>query len=271
MYKTILLPVEGLERTAPAEKIALEIGLKFATHIKGLRIIPTVQSLQSIADNHYLSYEIYEKIFKNQAEEVIKEKEAFIKSLNVAGLQYEWIEAEGDFLKNLKQHARSADLAIVLQGTNDMGDVMGDIPGFILDSGIPTLAIPNEPREKTLAQNIFIAWNGGKESISAVHAALPLLKQAKKVTVLSIEEEKKDEIATTDICANLARHDINVTGMTGDLHYDTGAKIMEICLKNHADMIVAGAWAHTRLAELIYGGVTKTLFNNQQIPVLFTH
>lgn len=271
MYKTILLPVEGIERTAPAEKLAVEIGLKFASHIKGLRIVPTIQSLHSIAEHHYLSYEIYEQIMKNQAEEVIDDKKAFIKSLDVAGLQYEWVEAEGDFLKNLKHHARSADLAIVSQGNNDMGDVMGDIPGFILDGGIPTLAVPLKSREKTFAKNIFIAWNGGKESIRAVHSALPLLQAADKVTVVSIEEEKKNEIITADICANLARHGVNVTGMTGNLHYDTGAKIMDICLENNADLIVSGAWAHTRLAELIYGGVTKTLFNNQQIPVLFAH
>ena len=71
MYKTILLPVEGVERTAPAERLALRIGLKFSSHIKGLRVIPTIQSLHSIAEHHYLSYEIYEQILKNQTEEVM--------------------------------------------------------------------------------------------------------------------------------------------------------------------------------------------------------
>jgi len=271
MYKTILLRVEGVERTAPAEELAVKIGLKFATHIKGLRIVPTIQSLHSIAEHHYLSYEIYEQIMKNQAAEVVDDKKAFFKSLDVAGLQYEWIEEEGDFLKHLKQHARSADLAIVSQGNNEMGDVMVDIPGFILDIGIPTLAVPLKSREETFANNIFIAWDGGKESIRAIHAALPLLKAADKVTILAIAEEKKDEIVTADICANLARHGVNITGMTSELNYDIGAKIMEICLAHNADLIVSGAWAHMRLAELIYGGVTKTLFNNQEIPVLFAH
>jgi nucleotide-binding universal stress UspA family protein len=84
-------------------------------------------------------------------------------------------------------------------------------------------------------------------------------------------EEKKDEIVTADICANLARHGVNITGMTSELNYDIGAKIMEICLAHNADLIVSGAWTHMRLAELIYGGVTKTLFNNHEIPVLFAH
>ncbi|MCB2092070.1 MAG: universal stress protein, partial [Alphaproteobacteria bacterium] len=136
---------------------------------------------------------------------------------------------------------------------------------------IPSLAVPRDRREKSFAQNIFIAWNGSKESIHAVHAALPFLKLAKNVTVLSVCEENKDEIKTADICKNLARHDVNVSGMTIPLHVNPGAKLLEVCQEKRADLIVSGAWAHSRLTELIYGGVTKTLFNNQQIPVFFAH
>ncbi|MCC3859953.1 universal stress protein [Pseudemcibacter aquimaris] len=271
MYKTILLPVEGVEQSAPCEKMALRIGRDFSSHIKGLRIVPTLQSLQAITEHHYLTYDVYEQILENQAEELRRDKEAFIRTLDQVPLEYEWIEEEGDFLSHLKAHARTADLAIVPQGSDELGDVMGDIPSFILDCGIPTLAVPKVAREDTFAENIFIAWNGGKESIRAVHGAMPLLKKAANVTVLSIAEEKKDEIVTADVCKYLAHHDVNVKGMTEGLHYDPGAKLMEICLENNADLIVAGAWAHTRLAELIYGGVTKTLFNNQEIPVLFAH
>ena len=271
MYKTILVPVEGLERSSSAQEAALELGRKFSSHIKGLRIVPTIQSLQGIADHHYLSFEIYNQILKNQAEQVKDDKKSFIDTFSGAGLEYEWIEEEGEFLKYIKYHARTADLAIVPEGDDEIGDVMGDIPSFILDSGIPTLAVPKEPREKTFGENIFIAWNGGKESIRAVHAAMPLLQQAESVTVLSICEEKKDEVKTADICKNLARHGVSVSGMTEGLHFDPGAKLLEICMEQHADLIVSGAWAHTRFAELIYGGVTKTLFNNQQIPVFFTH
>lgn len=271
MYKTILLPVEGVEKTAPCETMALKIGREFASHIKGLRITPTLQSLQTMTEHQYLTFEVYEQILKNQGEELARDKEAFIKIFDEAPLEYEWIEEEGDFLNHLKSHARTADLAIVPQGDDELGDVMGDIPGFILDSGIPTLAVPKENHVDTFAENIFIAWNGGKESIRAVHGALPLLKKAAKVTVLSIAEEKKDEIVTADVCKYLAHHDINVTGMTEGLHFDPGARLLEVCLEHHADLIVAGAWAHTRLAELIYGGATKTLYNNQKIPVLFAH
>lgn len=271
MYKTILVPVEGIKRSKPAQAAALNIGKDFSSHIVGLRVVPTIQSLQSITEHHYLSYEVYVQILKNQKEQVKEDKNAFVEYFDRAGIDYEWIEEEGDFLDYMKLYARTADLAIVPQGNDDLGDIMGDIPSFILDSGIPTLAVPKKARSDTFGDNIFIAWNGGKESIRAVHAALPLLKKAKNVTILSICEEKKDEVKTADICKNLARHGVLVRGMTEGLHFDPGAKFLEICLSENADLIVAGAWAHSRFTELIYGGVTKTLFNNQQIPVLFTH
>ncbi len=271
MYKTILVPVEGVERSKPVEQAALEVGKIFSSHIKGLRVVPTIESLQGIAEHHYLSYEVYDEILKNQAAEVGGDREAFEKTFDVAGIDYEWIEEEGNFLYHMKRHARSCDLAVVPQGNDEFGDVMGDIPGFILDGGIPTLAVPNERRESSFAQNIFILWNGGRESIRAVQGAMPLLQKADCVTVLSITEEKKDEIKTADICKYLARHRVNVRGMTEDLHFDPGAKLLETCLEQRADLIVSGAWAHTRLAELIYGGVTKTMYTNQQIPVLFAH
>lgn len=271
MYKTILIPIEGVEGSKPAQAAALKVGKDFSSHILGLRVVPTIQSLQSITEHHYLSYEVYVQILKNQQEQVKEDKDAFVDYFDRSGIDYQWIEEEGDFLDHMRSYARSADLAVVSQGDDELGDVMGDIPSFILDSGIPTLAVPREPRENTFGENIFIAWNGGKESIRAVHAALPLLKKAKNVTILSICEEKKDEVKTADICKNLARHGVLVRGMTEGLHFDPGAKLLEICLNEHADLIVAGAWAHSRIAELIYGGVTKTLFNNQQIPVLFAH
>lgn len=271
MYKTILVPIEGVDRSMPAQTAALNIGKNFSSHILGLRVVPTVQSLQSITEHHYLSYDIYDQILKNQKEQVKDDKAAFIDYFAKNDVDYEWAEEEGEFLDHMKSYARSSDLAIVCQGDNDLGDVMGDIPSFILESGIPTLAVPKKPRESTFAENIFIAWNGGKESIRAIHAALPLLQKAKTVTILSICEEQNDEIQTADICKNLARHGVLVRGMSEGLHFDPGARLLEICLSEHADLIVAGAWAHSRLAELIYGGVTKTLFNNQKIPVLFAH
>ena len=271
MYKTVLIPIESNDRSNPVEKAALEVGNIFSSHIIGLRVIPTTQSLQGVVEPHYLSSEIYDQILKNQAEEVEREQASFINTFENTGLGYEWIVEEGDFLQFLKQHARTSDLAIMPQGDDDIGSVMGDIPAFILTCGIPTLAVPTERREKSFAQNIFVAWNGGRESIRAVHAAMPFLQRADSVTVLSVCEEKKDEVNTADICKNLARHDVNVRGMTEALHFDPGARLLEICLEQKADLIVSGAWAHTRLAELVYGGTTKTFFNNQQIPVLLAH
>ncbi|HPF47032.1 MAG TPA: universal stress protein [Emcibacteraceae bacterium] len=271
MYKTILIPVNGTERSMPLQKAALEVGSLFTSHVIGLHIVPSLQSLQSIADHQFVSYEIYQQLLENETELAEKDKTAFNEFFNASTVNYEWLETEGHFSQNMKNHARTSDLAIVPQGEDQLGDVMGDIPDFILNSGIPSLAVPRDRREKSFAQNIFIAWNGSKESIHAVHAALPFLKLAKNVTVLSVCEENKDEIKTADICKNLARHDVNVSGMTIPLHVNPGAKLLEVCQEKRADLIVSGAWAHSRLTELIYGGVTKTLFNNQQIPVFFAH
>lgn len=270
MYKTILLPVNGVDNSIECLKIALELGDKFSSHIKGLRVVPTIESLQIIGDYSYLSYEIYQQILDNQNQESENNKQAFHDIFNSSNLVYEWREEEGEFLKHLKLHARSADLCIINQGDNSITDTMGTLSRFIIECGIPVLTMPKQRKFQTM-DNVIVAWDGSIESIRAIRAAIPLLKIAKNVTILSICEEKKDEILTAEICKFLARHDVNVKGLTETLHFDIGAKIMETCLNLDADLIVSGAWAHSRIAELIYGGVTKILFNNQQIPVLFIH
>ncbi|MCB2092705.1 MAG: hypothetical protein KDF58_14750, partial [Alphaproteobacteria bacterium] len=107
MYKTILIPVNGTERSMPLQKAALEVGSLFTSHVIGLHIVPSLQSLQSIADHQFVSYEIYQQLLENETELAEKDKTAFNEFFNASTVNYEWLETEGHFSQNMKNHART--------------------------------------------------------------------------------------------------------------------------------------------------------------------
>jgi nucleotide-binding universal stress UspA family protein len=151
----------------------------------------------------------------------------------------------------------------------------GVLDRALLESGAPMLMLPPEWTPGPVGDNIVIAWNASREALRAVHDAMPLLERAKKVTVFAFSSRpsalRKSAQALVD---HLAAHGVKAEHIsdwtnTGDL---TAVEALFASLDTQdADLIVAGAFGHSRLYEGLFGGVTVDLMHQQSLPVLMSH
>ena len=144
----------------------------------------------------------------------------------------------------------------------------------LTDSGAPMLILPPGFEGGTVGENVVIAWNGGREALRAVHDAMPFLEQARKVSVFCFSSRPSDLRASAELLVDhLASHGVAAKisdwTNTGDL---TAIEALFASLDTQdADLIVAGAFGHSRLYEGLFGGVSMDLIRQQSLPVLMSH
>jgi nucleotide-binding universal stress UspA family protein len=145
-----------------------------------------------------------------------------------------------------------------------------------MTSGIPVLVVPIGPIPTSVGQRILVAWYGSHEAARAVHDSLPLLRQAGQVSLLAVNSNEQGHIGSganpAAMAAHLERHCI--TAELIETH--SGEKsVMEILLARiaevGADLLVMGAFGHSRLKEFLFGGVTYDLLQKLPVPVLMSH
>jgi nucleotide-binding universal stress UspA family protein len=144
----------------------------------------------------------------------------------------------------------------------------------ILGAGRPILVVP--PAVKSLqAEHVAIGWKDTREARRAVLNALPFLHEAKRVTVIEICENDQMDAALLrldDVVHYLARHMIKAEGRAEMQLRGSGAdQMMELAEGEDADLLVTGAYGHSRLSEWIFGGMTRDLLSSSPICCLMSH
>ena len=168
------------------------------------------------------------------------------------------------------------DLIVAPAPTGAARDVIrrGALDRALTDSGVPMLILPPEWTGGAVGRNVVIAWNGGREALRAVHDAMPFLEQAQKVSVFCFSSRPSDLRASAEkLVDHLAAHGVAARVSdwtnTGDL---TAVEALFADLDTQdADLIVAGAFGHSRLYEGLFGGVSIDLLRQQSLPVLMSH
>jgi nucleotide-binding universal stress UspA family protein len=137
------------------------------------------------------------------------------------------------------------------------------------------LVVPYVGRYPEIGRNVVIAWKSGRESARAVFDALPILLGAQTVQILEIKERGDDRPALapdTSIAASLARYGIKPTVRTsvaGDI--SVGDEILPRLADMDADLLVMGAYGHSRMREFVFGGVTRHIARHMTVPTLLSH
>ncbi len=177
----------------------------------------------------------------------------------------------------LATHARYADLAIVGQADPDHAFGPADLPEEVtLGSGRPSLVIPYIGPAATLGQRVTVAWNAGREAARAVNDALPILARAQAVDVVTVNPGEAPfghgEEPGADVALHLARHGVKVEVQRIDTRdLDVANAILSHVADRGSDLLVMGAYGHSRLRELVLGGVTRTILREMTVPVLIAH
>jgi nucleotide-binding universal stress UspA family protein len=189
-----------------------------------------------------------------------------------------WLEPLEDVsLRDFSRQALYADLLVLGQRQPDEQDGSGVPADFVestlIDSGKPALLIPYIGIQATLGQNVMVAWKETRETARAVTAALPVLKKAQRVHVATWGDEQSAEHRRLPALADhLRRHGVEVAlHHYGDEPGDIGAYMLSAAADLGADMLVMGAYGHSRAREWVLGGATRTVLASMTIPVLMAH
>jgi nucleotide-binding universal stress UspA family protein len=186
----------------------------------------------------------------------------------------EWRQLDGQADRAVVAHARHADLTIVGQRSDDASEDSNRLlEALIMESGRPVLAVPAYGKVERFGHHVLCAWNGTREAARAVADALPLLCQAEKVTILSIDpDQSAARLPGADIALHLARHGVAAeasTTFSGGL--GVGDALLARASDLGADLIVMGAYGHSRAREAVFGGATRSLLDTMTVPVLMSH
>jgi nucleotide-binding universal stress UspA family protein len=156
------------------------------------------------------------------------------------------------------------------------GGSLGSLdPGeALLKIGRPTLVVPDGV-SSLRAEHVVIGWKDAREARRALQDSLPLLHEATRVTVVEICEPGEESTAQKqidDVVDYLARHRINANSRVILHQQGSGAaELIEFAQEDGADIIVTGAYGHSRLGEWIFGGVTRDLLGTSSICCLMSH
>ncbi|WP_044562646.1 universal stress protein [Azospirillum sp. B4] len=171
--------------------------------------------------------------------------------------------------------ARLADIAVMAQVDEASGgEALLMLEAVLLDSARPLLVAPTTfAAGVSLGRRVAVAWNGSRESTHAVAQALPLLKAAEQVTVIAVETAKTEAAVGGELANYLAWHGIRaqVRQPVASAGQPVGGALLGTAEAVGADLLVLGGYGHSRLREMILGGVTRHVLYNTSIPVLLAH
>ncbi len=143
-------------------------------------------------------------------------------------------------------------------------------------SGRPVIVAPENGFRPTVGESVVIAWKPTREAVRAIAEAMPLLRRAERVTLLSVNPHvgatEHGEQPGADLARHLARHGVEIVVETAVAH-DVGVAdaVLSRAAQVGADLIVMGAGGHSRLHEMIFGGATVDMLQQARIPLLIAH
>jgi len=173
----------------------------------------------------------------------------------------------------IADESRLADLVVFAEGQPDGDQFGGDaLEAAMMTARRPVLIAPRDGFAGKLGGTAVIGWNSSDQAAHAVTAALPFLQAAEKVVVLCIGDDEIDPEQGSRLKAYLALH-----GVTPEQRFidrqerTTGQALLEEAQKLDAGLLVMGAYSHSRLRQLLIGGVTRHIRGHASIPVLMAH
>lgn len=278
-YKTILVHLDDGRRCAKRVQAALDLALRQDAHLIGLYVAP------EFAAPAYLKAQMPEDLLERQEAEMKQATDkalaAFDEAARKAGVKAELRRARAyaDEVEGLLGlHGRYADLVVLGQHDPDDGHSMGPgaVEHVVLAIGRPLLVVPYVGAPTGFGRRPLLLWDASREAASAADDALPLLQAAERVDILSVNpragirghgEEPGADIATVlarqGVTAE-ARHVVSKEISVADTILSTAADL-------GSDLLVMGAYGHSRLREMVLGGVTRAVLQHMPVPALMSH
>jgi len=276
LFKDIVVNLSAGKSGKIVRDYAISIASRLEAHITGIAIafVPDIQR----AGMAFLSAEKIEALQRDNEAATETIVEWFAAATASAGVSAEKrvLRANMSYAADhFGRIARRFDLAIVGQVEPDGSPVQAMVcESTLFESGRPMIIVPYVQMAPLKLDRIMVCWDGSRPAARAIADAMPLLKRAKNVEVVSVTSErgKQDEIEGADMGHHLARHGLKVDVtriMRGEL--DVEDVLLSHAADSGADFMVMGGYGHSRLREFVLGGVTRSILRTMTVPTLMSH
>lgn len=276
MIRDILVNLTQGAENDPAAAFAASLAATFSAHLTGLAVayeIDVPPFYMGAVPTDFLETQMQE----NEAA-AAKAMEQFEQLAVRAGVAYDarTLNASlGVAANNLAQMARLFDLTVVAQPDPDRPgpeEVIAET--VLLDSGRAVLLVPYVQKAGYGGGRAVVAWDGSRAAARALAEGLPLLHRSEVVEVLRVLRGSEEDESGDDVVRHLARH--GLSARTRTLHLGSGVTSVAQAILNEvsdqgADLVVMGGYGHSRLRELVLGGVTREILSAMTVPVLMAH
>jgi nucleotide-binding universal stress UspA family protein len=271
-YQDILVHVRPYGSIEPVE-VALRLGGRFDARVTGLYALEDVARFRQIlAESSAPLHGLIERDYAAAAQ-----AEQRIRALaEREGVGFDWQTLEGEAADLIAIVSRLQDLVVV--GKTEPDEGWGVIERMVtMPTGRPILVVPSTGPFLDTGKHVLVAWNGSAEAADAVLRGMPLIADADRVVVLTVGKEREKRSVVNprpplDVVAYLKRHGIDPEVRQTDIAgADVGTAILKAAQDVDADLIVMGAFGHSRLREWVLGGATRTVLDYMNVPVLMTH
>ncbi len=280
--KTILVPFQDDDIAQAALECACRFAGRFDSHVEGLFVLPQPQIIagEGIAlPGVYLTQMVEDG--RKLADAAHERFEQFIRSQGIEFLEVNspadhttasWREIEGLESQIIGDHGRLFDLIVISRTTKYYaGDWNIICEAALFESGRPVLVAGNVAGEK-IGENVLVAWNGSTETARTLAMGMPMLSRAEQVTVLTVDGATVPGPSGEEVANHLMRNGIDASAITmqADLT-SAGGVVLEKARELGVDLLLKGAYTHTRLRQMIFGGPTRHILSNAEIPVFMAH
>jgi len=275
--KTLLIPTEDHDAMPAVLETARLVAQQFGAYMEGLAVRPSAGTYVMVEPVSSLAISgAFEGDTANQAR---AQFESFMQSHNVpqvdrepAAYSYGWPRIETVEDAFIGSYGRSFDLIVLGRpGPDPQNPRMPPLEIALFDSGRPVLVVPKSAPQ-TLARNVLVAWNRSTQQARTNIFALPFLRLAEQVTVLMVEGGTVQGPSAEEAARHLRRNGIKATALTAKRGQRTpGETILDHTASLGCDLLVKTAYTQSRLRQMIFGGATRHILANANLPVLMAH
>ncbi|HWM81940.1 MAG TPA: universal stress protein [Pseudolabrys sp.] len=274
--KTILIPAEDHDAMPAVLETARRIAEIFDSYIEGFAVRPSVADYVGVEPFSSLAMSVHDN---DAAREIQAAFETFMREHHVppaksgpAVYSWGWPHASAVDDGFIGSYGRVFDLIVLGRpGREPQNPRMLPLEAALFDSGRPVLIVPGTAAP-TIGRNILISWNGSTEQARTNAFAMPFLRRAEAVKVLTVEGGLTPGPTADEVVLELQRHGIAATAHTVKQGTRTvGEATLDFAAREGCDLLVKGAYTQSRLRQMIFGGATRHILAAATLPVLIAH
>ncbi len=269
--KSVLIHLTDGNGLSPCVNAGLLLAARFDAKVRGVYAIPSLAASFWGSESAEFIPTLENQLRKTAEFTLTKFKELTANS----SLTIDHKLLENAFLSSIAEESFGHDVMVATQlrkSPETMVEMEYQAPDLVVVSACPTLVVPKEFKAEVIGERIVIAWNNSREASRAIRDALPLLKKAQSVVVAHVSPNHHDPVTACQASEYLHNHAIpHTVVMRQSPTHAVTAPLLDIVAEHKSDLLVMGAWGHSRLRELVLGGVTREILDQLSIPALMSH